>query len=293
VSRIDDDNSDAQRIREMQEAQLRQKVQNEKRSDGARFQQAFQQAMNLKKGAEGQKEATQKESQEKATQTGRQALEQARKQGPQAQSELARRAALSRSLAQGMQTKRAQEGQEVRVHQEQRTDELVQKRSESAERVEREEREREVRDDLRTEEQQADKRQEAVGTPTAGVERREDGRSRGHGQKDDDKKASGVDGAKNTSGASGAGQIPPEVMQQIVGAIYQAVTADGRSELTVHLKGTLLEGVQLRIHAEKGKVSCEFVGCNTKLKSMLKSGKEALATGLAKRGLKLVALEAL
>ena len=77
-----------------------------------------------------------------------------------------------------------------------------------------------------------------------------------------------------------------------MGAIYKGVTQDGRTHMQITLKGGLLDGVQLQVRAEGGKVSCEFSGCSKETARLLDSAQGALARGLERRGLRLERLSA-
>ena len=72
----------------------------------------------------------------------------------------------------------------------------------------------------------------------------------------------------------------------------KGVSADGRTHIQVTLRGGMMDGVQLSVRSEGGKVTCDFRGCGKDLGRLLDASKGALARGLGKRGLRLERLSA-
>ena len=60
----------------------------------------------------------------------------------------------------------------------------------------------------------------------------------------------------------------------------------------VQLKGAMFDGVTLKIAIRKGKVRCEFEGCDRLTQNLVESSKGQLMRALAKKGLELDILRA-
>ncbi len=289
MSRVDD--SDNQRIREMQETEYRNRVDREKRDNEARTTRSFNEVMSQKNRGQLAKQAAQnkKTSEERETQ-GKNVLDQVRGQEKKDKtaSELGRKAALSRAANSSLLKKRAVEGQASRVDNEQRTDELTTKGQDDKDRIETEVERDDEKEAVRTEERQAEHRlgnEHPDRVDADGQNQRQQQQ-----QREPEREAAEAIGAAEGPAAPHKPSIPPDLIEKIVGRLFQAINPDGRTSLQVDLKGEGLEGVTLKIAAEHGRVSCTFEGCSPELKSALRSGKPALTRGLAKRGMKLVAL---
>lgn len=294
MSRIDDDNSDMQRIREMNEAALRRKVDDEKRGVDSRLRKSFDQVMSERSRGEQSKKASDQQGARKEAEakpkTGQDVLARVRAQGPRQQAELARRAALSRSLAGEQAGRRTQDGVLGKRAEEARTSDLLKRTEDEGTFVERERRSEEEREVRLTEEKQADAKQAAHGE--APVERRDEGRKQNRDRgKEDEKKAEVVASAGGPRAAHVV-QIPKEIIDKLVAAIQSAVGPDGRTSMQLTLKGSDLDGVKLHITAENGAVSCQLEGVNPRLGRMIEQSRSVLDQALKKRGLRLVALKA-
>jgi len=183
---------------------------------------------------------------------------------------------------------RAVEGQEARITNEQRADEIVAKGEEDKDRVEKALEREDEKEAVRTDEKQAEHKVKHENVDRVDPDGKNERRQQQQGR-DQDEKAEQVSGAEGARGAH-APRIPPDVIEKIVSRLFQAINTDGRTSLQLDLKGEGLEGVTLKVASEAGRVSCTFEGCSNELKAALRNGKPALTRGLAKRGLKLVAL---
>lgn len=292
MSRIGD-SSDDERIREMQEAEYRQRTDREKRTDQERVTKSFQEVMASRARGEqakkfGETSAKQKAQDAKPKKTDEGA--QQRQQGKAAASaqETARRQAMSTALSGQMQKTRAELTDRARSSEAERYGEVVMRSDD-----ERESRAVDTDKDDRAE--VALKEKFDVKDPVARIDADEDPRqrhkdSRSGGGGGDDRgqdRGAGVAAAQHSSGAQGAQKIPQEILEHIAKAIAVAVAADGRTELSISLKGTLLEGVTLNVSAKKGKVTCSFEGCDKQLGNLIESSKGDLMRQLGKRGLEL------
>lgn len=287
-----DDSSDAQRMREMNEAQFRRRADNDARTQQGRLQKSFNQVMTDNgRRAQAQQTAEKAAKEPESSQLAKQVLDKVTKQQSQAPHELARRAALSRAMHGGL-TKKADTGAEqLRGAEVGRQQELVTHTESELEHVEKTVRQDDEREVERTEERQSEveqaRQQEGPLAAIGEDERRRDPRqNHGQGRGQDDRKPEGVAEAKGPQGANPV-QLPPEVLRQIVNAVYKGVSQDGRTHMQITLKGGLLDGVRLEVRSDGGKVSCEFSNCGRDLGRLLDSAKGGLARGLAKRGLKL------
>jgi hypothetical protein len=289
MSRIDD--SDNQRIREMQEADHRQRIDREKRDAETRVSRSFNEVMSQRNRGELNKQSSQNKKESESQQSEQKSVldqirqQEAKKKEP---AELARKAALSRHAQAGMLKNRAVEGQEQRVMNEQRTEELVAKGEEDRERVDRTSAREDDKEAARTEEKQAEHRVKQDHPDRVDPDGRNEKRQQHQGREQEKEK----DGVAAVEGprAAHAPRIPPDLIEKIVSRLFQAINPDGRTSLQMDLKGEGLEGVTLKLAAENGRVSCTFEGCSAELRTALKNGKGALQRGLAKRGMKLVAL---
>lgn len=172
----------------------------------------------------------------------------------------------------------------------------------SNDRVEREERDRDVASaDVQRESDREQARVEARGDGSAGGPVDPDGRGRGGGggqgrQGHGDEGAAAMAAqAKPTStptaatlqGAAGARQIPPELLEKLVSAVYLAVNERGLKEFQIELKDGPLKGGFLKLTAEKGKVSLSFLGLEGDQRRLVEASKGELMRRLEKKGLRL------
>jgi hypothetical protein len=288
MSRVDD--SDNQRIKEMQEAELRQRVDKEKRDTETRITTSFNEVMSKRSQGQLNKQSSQNKKQSEEQQAeGRSIIDQAKAQQSRAKggTELARKAALSRSAQSSLLKNRAVEGQEARITEGAKTDELVTKADDDKDRIDREIDKEEMLDTSRFDEKQAEK---MLGRDqTDAVDPDAQGQKQQRGKDEDNERAQGVETAEGVRGAHQP-TIPPDLLEKIVARLFQAINPDGRTSLQMDLKGDGLEGVTLKLSAEGGRVSVSFEGCSGELKTALRNGKPALTRALAKRNMKLMAL---
>lgn len=99
-------------------------------------------------------------------------------------------------------------------------------------------------------------------------------------------------GAKTEqTGASKKALIPQEILDQIVSQVDVGVNAKGLTQMTVELKGSILNGASMNISAKNGKVFISFSGLDKESKALLKSSRKALADKLSAKHLTLAELD--
>lgn len=288
MSRVNDDNSDNRRIREMNETAHDRKLRNEKKGLEARSEQTFREVMQSKAQKDGaQKKATEKNA-ERTNKEEQSVLDRIRKRAPKSGVERDRRAALQQQLKGGLLKKNALKAGENARAEAARAEELTNKSELELEHVDKEARREDEHEVVRSDEKQADVvKEQNFGAPTEradpdGRQRQNQNQGRG-GNERNQNEATAVENTRHATRSA----IPQEVLQRLVSAIYKAVSADGRTSMQITLKGGKLEGVTVKIDTTGGKVSCEFGNCPKDVKTMLERGKSALAKGLSRRGLKL------
>lgn len=288
------DNNDNQRIKEMQEAQFRKKVDAEKKDQQARVTRSFNEVMSDKSRRKMAQQSVQNQQASEETQArGKRVLDQVRAQAKDTKqpAELARKAALSRATHGHLSKKRAVDGQEAQVAVNERVEDLVSKNEEDVNRIDKEIDREEELDTQRTEEQQYEHKAENAQPDRVDADGRgnkQQGRDR-QGEGREERQAEGVEAAEGPRAAHHV-KLPSDLIQKIVARLFQAISGDGRTSLQLDLKGDGLDGVTLKVASENGRVSCSFEGCSPELKTALRKGKPALTRALAKRGLKLVTL---
>lgn len=290
MSRVDESNDD-RRIREMNEAALRRKVDGEKKDQERRVQKAFNEVIQERQHKETAKKERTKEAAQKDPTEKQRLLDRVRKGPPKDSREGARRAALSRAIHGDLQKKGARSQEESARAMDGRATEHSARSKDEIEHVEREartedEREHSTREDKQSEIAKDARRDARDGRVDPDGERRREKREHGGSREE---KTPGIQGTEGPRQANPV-RIPREVLEKIVSAIHAAVKADGRTTMQVSLRGPGLEGVQLEVHAEKGRVRCAFHGANDELRSLLTGSKDALAAGLERRGLTLAGL---
>lgn len=295
------ESNDDIRIREMQEQQRLAETRQKDADTVKRNTEAFKAAM---RGKASQTQDTRRtdgsKTRDAQRETAKQVLARVRREGPQKPHEKARQAAIRAAIhgAPGQLARRAKESHgESRVLSE-RADEYASAgldddrrvddrlrdedvreatgREEGVEEVRREHHELQMADDLMQERQGQQRRQQQQ-------------RERDEQRRETAAEATG--GAREAQGSAGPTKsLPPEVLKRIAQTITKVVD-DGRTRIRVRLKGQGLEGVELEIKAEDGKISCAFSGCNDQLRRDLEQAESALGSALAQRGLELRALE--
>ena len=291
----DGDNSDLQRIREVNQAELQRRTDQQKRSHQARVERSFKEVM-ADRGRE--KVAQQAQQQHATTQSaanprdaaGKRLLAQVRAQGQQSHVSLAKKAALSQSMAGTMAKGRTKGHRADAIAAESRGEESLARATDELDHVQDKAREDDLREVRTTDEKQAEIIHEGRGDGPIqrdGGERRREQRDRSGSE--DGPKAEGVNSSEGAA-PSRRVHVPPALIQQLVSAVFKAVGPDGRTQMQIHLRGGPLDGVKLEVRAENGQVECTFHGCDREMEGLLKEGRKALASGLSKRGLKLTGL---
>jgi hypothetical protein len=293
------DSPDDQRINEMNEAAYREQADRNKRTEQDRTTKSFNQVMqdrarNDQAKIVGQKATAKPEAEKKSAADPKKQQAGARPR-PGDKGELGKRAAMSSLAMQGNLTKgRSKMGEASRDLEAKRGDELSRAGDDDRERVDKDT-DRDERDVVRrSDEQQAQAKQSYQGDPGQTLERgleRDGRRGGGQGHREEEGRAEGV-GAVEGPKAAHTVKIPQEILEHIAKAVAVATAADGRAEVVVDLKGTMLEGVTLKVSAKAGKVRCTFEGCDRNTRNLIESSKGELMRQLGKRGLELEILRA-
>ena len=288
------DNSDLQRIREVNQAELKRRVQQQKRGQQARVEKSFKEVM-AERGREKMAQQAQRQAPLNTTANPRdpaaqRLMAQVRSQARAEHGNLAQKAAMSSSMAGGMVKGRAKGHRTDALQSEARAEQLLTQATDELDHVSETAREDDARDLMSSEEKQAEIQAEARGDdPIQRDGRRQQQHQRDGGGQDDGQKTEGVQASDGPRAAHRV-NIPPALIQQIVRAVMKSVGPDGRTEMQIHLRGGPLDGVKLDIKTNDGQVQCTFHGCNREMENLLKGGRKMLADGLSKRGLKLTAL---
>jgi hypothetical protein len=297
MSRIND--NDDQRIREMQESDLRTRKDLEKKDNESRLTKSFQEVMQQRTQKQTAQQLKQKDqSKEQSGETKKEEksfAESMARRLPKQAADVQKRAALSKAMAQGMESKRSEGSQKLREAEAERGEDLVKKADDDKDRLDKDLRVADDADSKKADDSETSfKKQNAEADAKAERENNE-GRSRGRRDQNSEdqtpQRAKGIEAATAPKADPAAKVIPPEVIEAMVNAIQKAVTADGRTEMHVELKGSMFNGVRLKVKAERGKVTCTFEGADRELKNLLESSKGALMRGLEKRGLTLTSLK--
>jgi hypothetical protein len=295
MSRVDD--NDNQRIREMQENELRTRKDLEKKDADAKIVKSFEQVMRERNQRENVQQQTAAQHHAKDTK-GKEAekqqesfAQQLLKKMPKNAGDLQKRAAMSRAMAQGLQSNRSSESQKLREAESERVDDLMKKADD-----EKDIREKDMREEMATESKRAEEKDAKFHKIDADQENREREKNERNPQRRGDsgrgeRKADAIEAPQAAQQQQQPRGIPREVVESIVNAIQAATHADGRTEMQVELKGSMLEGVRLKVRSQGGKVSCTFEGCDRELKNLLESSKGALMRSLEKRGLTLTSMK--
>ncbi|MBI1946044.1 MAG: hypothetical protein HYS27_10130 [Deltaproteobacteria bacterium] len=167
-------------------------------------------------------------------------------------------------------------------------------------RVERDDRDRDVgATEVKRESEREQARVEARDGGAQGGPVDPDGKNRGGGGKQQGRgdegaaalaalsKPSTPQAAAGPQGAVGVKQIPPELLEKLVSAIYLAVNDKGLKEFQIELKDGPLKGGFLKLTADGGKVSLSFLGLAGDQKRLVEASKGELMRRLEKKGLRL------
>lgn len=292
MSRIGE-SSDEQRIREINEAAQRQKVDQEKRADQERVGKAFNQVMaertkkesaqtQAKKAGGGASGANAKTASEKQ---GKEKLDLGRGL-PSRSQDLAKRAALSQAASGQMATSRSKDSENVRKAESERVDDLTRTADDEKDRVDKDVRAGDE-GELRMQEGRAQRETRIDVDPDGGggarEQRRQERDEGGSGQRDQAPRIDAVDGPR----AAHAVKLPLELIEKIASQAALALGPEGLKEMVVSLKGTMLDGITLRVSSKRGKVQCSFEGCDKTTRNLIESSKGDLMRQLSKRGLEL------
>lgn len=291
-----ENNSDNRRIEELNRAAYDRKLQNEKQSERARRAQSFQQVMTEKAGRRAAQDQAQRQE---ATDRGqaadaKRALQQARRRPAKAKRPIdPRLAALARGQLGKKGKARAAEHLATSAAETERAEASLGNERQRVSQTEEHTRRQDEQETIRRDEKQAELvRQD---TAVVGYAQDERGGDRGRRQGGQGEGQTPERGAPEVQAAAAPRRarptIPPEVLKRLVHTIYQAAKADGRTSLQLTLKGGMMDGVRLEVEAEDGQVRCRFGGCDPQLSRLLNDGQPALAAALARKGLKLTALE--
>lgn len=169
------------------------------------------------------------------------------------------------------------------------------------ERVEREDRERDVgKSEVKSEGEREQSRVEARADGAQHGKVDPDGKNRGGGgqggQGRGDEGAAALaalqkgptpQAAAGPQGAAGVKQIPPEILEKLVSAVYLAVNDKGLKEFQIELKDGPLKGGFLKLSADRGEISLSFFGLEGGQKRLVEASKGELMRRLEKKGLRL------
>lgn len=86
-------------------------------------------------------------------------------------------------------------------------------------------------------------------------------------------------------------QIPPELLEKLVSAVWLGVSQKGLKEFHIELKDGPLKGAFLKISAEGGRVGLRFEGLGADERRLVEASKGELMRRLEKKGLALARLE--
>lgn len=100
-----------------------------------------------------------------------------------------------------------------------------------------------------------------------------------------------ADAAQGTQAARAVKQIPPELLEKLVSAVYLAVNDKGLKEFHIELKDGPLKGGLLKISADNGKIALSFSNLGGDEKRLVEASKGELMRRLEKKGLTLSRLD--
>lgn len=289
-----DDGSDAQRIQEMNEADLRRKQDKQKRLEKKAVERSFDAIIQERRQKQkAQRETANQERAQEGTasekrRAGQGVLAHIRRHSSRQERELARRAVMSNAAQSNMHKQGARMVEDTQAAESHRAAELLTRTATENEHVRETNREEEDRGLDAQEQRQTEVEQANREDGSVDADGRRQGHSRGRedGNSEDRRLNAGAGGATQSAGGA-APVVPGPLIQRLVSAIYKAATADGRTHLVLELKGGQLDGVRLSVASENGHVRCQLSGCDTELARGLERAKQSLARGLARRGLQL------
>ncbi len=291
MSRVGDDNNEARRMREVNEADRTQKRLQEKRHREEGVRRSFNEVMadrtrqKTSQRLEAQNRARVSGEKHASTRLKEQLL---KKKMPQKPVHLARHAAMSQALKANLSVRRKGHTEAEQTLGIERNEELSEHRDKELEAMDREIRSADEQELLRMEDRQLDSGDPQGQAHGQGKQPEQDGRSNGD-RGEHRPQTQAIKKAKKTKRA----HLPEEAIRALVSQIQSAVDPSGRTSMQIQLKGTTFGGVKLKITAEKGKVHCTFENCDKQTKNLLEASEGALMRGLSKRGLSLASLKVL
>ena len=104
-------------------------------------------------------------------------------------------------------------------------------------------------------------------------------------------KAAALQSAGGPAAAHVVKQIPPEMIEKLVSAVYLGVNDKGLKEFQIELKDGPLKGASVRISADDGKVALSFSGLDADTKRLVEASKGDLMRRLGAKGLTLSRLD--
>jgi hypothetical protein len=288
MSRVGE-SSDDQRIREMQDLELRRKVEEkarvEKKSTSKAFDDVIRQKLSTKESQDHLKIQAESENAGARAQT-KDAQAKLQEQAPKSAAEIARRAAMVKAMDHGLVKTRNVATEQVKSSETDRLQHMEVRGRDDKERVEKETR----RDDLEEVRRDEEKSERRVDKDSGRGEGRADvSRERGTGAGSGGDRRQQAEAIAAASAARGANpsQLPPEMVERIAHSIAVAMARDGKTEIQIALKGDMLEGVTVKVASRKGKIHCAFEGCDKQTKNLIESSRGELMRALSKKGLEL------
>jgi hypothetical protein len=286
MSRVGD-SDDA--IQEYNEVQLREQMLRDKRTNEAKITKSFNEVMQQKAVQKQGETLNKKQEKQSNPQKGDPKKAQAGvlKSG-KARDELGKRAAMSKAMLGSLGKARAGMASSALDAESARTDALRRNSDDDKETID-DDLDRKDRDDVRLTDERHELLRQDPNAPSSGaLEERvdRDGRQR-HGRQDQqEERTEGVAAAEGPRPAQMV-KLPQEILEHIAKAVALAIAADGRAEVQVSLKGTMLDGVLLKVSSKAGKVRCSFEGCDRNTRNLIESSKGDLMRALAKKGFEL------
>lgn len=93
--------------------------------------------------------------------------------------------------------------------------------------------------------------------------------------------------AVEVKGARKPQEIPQELIDKLVDGVRVGVNEVGHAEFQIDLKDGIMQGMTLRVSADNGKVTCQFVGGDASAKNFIESSEGDLSRALENKGLRL------
>lgn len=289
MNRIDD-GSDAQRIRDMNEADRRREDDDKKRLREKSTERSFSAVIRARRQRQEARRNADRNDRRSAAAGVRAHI---RHNAVGRQRDLARRAEIGHALQTKLHARGANAVEDTQTAQTHRTAELATRTIEENAHVRETNREEQRDGDAREEHRAELQRIDRDGGDGGAIDRdgRRNGQDQEHQGSTHEERRTEVAPSGPARAAGGAAPvIPSPLIQRLVSAIYKAATADGRTHLMLELRGGRLEGVRMTVSAAEGRVRCTLSGCDRALAQGLERAEPSLSHGLARRGLQLDAL---